>query len=152
MNFDSQVVAETSHVERSGQQQQEGCNGVDALVHDWHGLGRLYVAPPVHLLRRVLRKIVDGRLEGVLTIPLWRGAKFWLAVFPDGVHAADVFTSMLVRRCSVAEWDFNPKNRLGRSNLSFLFLSFTSRGEGSLVSNVSARACIKRLFGQDCMC
>jgi hypothetical protein len=30
-------------------------------------------------------------MRGVLLIPLWRGAKFWLHAFPDGRHLGNIF-------------------------------------------------------------
>jgi hypothetical protein len=38
-------------------------------------------------------------MSGILIIPLWRGAKFWLIAFPDGRHLAGVFK--LVRKMRI---------------------------------------------------
>jgi hypothetical protein len=91
-------------------------------------------------------------VEGVLAIPLWKGAKFWLAVFPDGTHAASIFRRIVVKKCCMSDWDMNPRNRLGTTQLSMLFMEFVSAGSQELTAKISADVCIKRVFGQDCHC
>jgi hypothetical protein len=66
------------------------CTGVDAFLLSWEGKNA-YCAPPIALLLRVIRKIEVSKMKGVLLIPLWRGARFWLHAFPDGRHLGGVF-------------------------------------------------------------
>jgi hypothetical protein len=66
--------------------------GVDTFSMSWEG-ERAYCAPPIALILRTIRKIEVTRMTGVLLIPLWRGARFWLHAFPDGRHLGGVFRS-----------------------------------------------------------
>jgi hypothetical protein len=68
------------------------CAGVDAFSLSWES-ENAYCAPPIALILRVIRKIEVTRMKGVLLIPLWRGAHFWLHAFPDGRHLGGVFRS-----------------------------------------------------------
>jgi hypothetical protein len=51
--------------------------GVDAFSMSWEG-ERAYCAPPIALILRTIRKIEVTKMTGVLLIPLWRRARFWL--------------------------------------------------------------------------
>jgi hypothetical protein len=64
---------------------EKGCSGVDAFAFEWSG-ELAYVAPPVSMVTRVIKKIAITWMTGVLLIPLWKSAKFWSFAFPDGRH------------------------------------------------------------------
>jgi hypothetical protein len=73
---------------------ETGCAGVNAFAEDW-SYEQCYVAPPVSLICRVMRKIsVSPACEGVLIVPLWISARFWTAAFEDGRHLNGLFVSM----------------------------------------------------------
>jgi hypothetical protein len=59
------------------------CAGVDAFTHAWVG-EVAYCAPPIALTWQVIQKIKVSSMSGILIIPLWCGAKFWLSAFSDG--------------------------------------------------------------------
>jgi hypothetical protein len=58
----------------------------------WEG-EKAYCAPPIALILKTIGKIEVSKMTGVLLIPLWRGARFWLHAFPDGWHLGGVFKS-----------------------------------------------------------
>jgi hypothetical protein len=66
--------------------------GVDAFSISWEG-ENAYCAPPIALILSAIRKIKVSKMTGVLLIPLWHGARFWLHAFPNGRHLGGVFRS-----------------------------------------------------------
>ena len=60
--------------------------GMDALAHSWDDQ-HLWLCPPVSLVPQVLAKMASSRdSSGVLVVPQWPLASFWLTLLPDGVH------------------------------------------------------------------
>lgn len=51
-------------------------SGVDAFTVDWSGSFGLFV-PPVMLVARVLKKMLECKAQGVLVVPEWKSASFW---------------------------------------------------------------------------
>jgi hypothetical protein len=50
--------------------------GHDAFTYDWKQL-RLYLNPPFELLDRVIRKIINEKVFGILIVPKWRTATWY---------------------------------------------------------------------------
>jgi hypothetical protein len=73
-------------------------------------LGRAYCAPPIALILRTIRKKEVTKMTGVLLIPLWRGAPFWLHAFPDGRHLGGVFKSFKQLKARTRLWGLSPKD------------------------------------------
>ena len=59
------------------------CLGVDAFTQSWAFEFGLFV-PPITLITRLLKKMINDRAIGVLIIPCWRSAAFWPILCPDG--------------------------------------------------------------------
>jgi hypothetical protein len=126
--------------------------GEDAFSMSWEGK-RAYCAPPIALILRTIRKIEVIKMTGVLRIPLWRGARFWLHAFPDGRHLGGVFKSFRQLKAKTKSWGTSPKDAFAGRWVTFLVLKIDSRGDGgSLESVVSHSRCFGRLFGYDCVC
>jgi hypothetical protein len=126
--------------------------GVDAFSLSWEGKNA-YCAPPIALILRAIRKIEVSKMKGVLIIPLWRGARFWLHAFPDGRHLGGVFRSFRQLKIKRRLWGISPKDAFAGKWVFFLALEIDSRGDGrSLESVVSRNRCFGRLFGKDCLC
>jgi hypothetical protein len=127
-------------------------SGVDAFTMSWEG-EKAYCAPPIALILRTIRKIEVSKMTGVLLIPLWRGARFWLHAFPDGRHLGGVFKSFRKLEARTRSWGISPKDAFAGKWVVFLALEIDSRGDsGSLESVVSQSRCFGRLFGYDCVC
>jgi hypothetical protein len=110
-------------------------------------------APPIALILRTIRKIEVTKMTGVLLIPLWRGARFWLHAFPDGRHLGGVFRSFSQLKAKTRLWGTTPKDAFAGKWVVFLALEINSRGDGgSLELVVSRTRCFGRLFGYDCIC
>jgi hypothetical protein len=126
--------------------------GVDAFSMSWAG-ERAYCAPPIALILRTIRKIEVTKMTGVLLIPLWRGARFWIHAFPDGSHLGGVFKSFKQLKARTRSWGVSPKDAFAGKWVVFLALEIDSRGNGgSLESVVLHSRCIGRLFGFVCVC
>jgi hypothetical protein len=126
--------------------------GVDAFSMSWEG-ERAYCAPPIVLILRTIRKIEVTKMTGVLLIPLWRGARFWLHAFPYGRHLGGVFRSFKQIKVKTRSWGTTPKDAFAGKWVFFLALDMDSRGDGgSLEPVVSQSRCFGRLFGYDCVC
>jgi hypothetical protein len=128
-------------------------SGVDAFSMSWEGERASYCAPPIALILRTIRKIEVSKMTGVLLIPLWRGARFWLHAFLDGRHLGGVFKSFKQLQARTRSWGVSPKDAFAGKWVVFLALEIDSRGDGgSLESVVSHSRCFGRLFGHDCAC
>lgn len=76
---------------------EEKSQGMDAFAQDWSS-GMLWMAPPVKLLTQVVRRIKKCHCQGVVILPKWPTALFYVHFF-DGDKARYPF--ILVR-------EFNP--------------------------------------------
>jgi hypothetical protein len=135
---------------------ETGCAGVDAFAHDWSG-EQGYVAPPVLLICRVMRKIsVSPACKGILIVPLWHSARFWTAAFKDGRHLNGLFALMRCVRLETLAWDtsLTAHVAIGGKSLQFLALGFNSSMRTSHFESISSpERCIRCLFtGQCSMC
>jgi hypothetical protein len=104
------------------------CVGVDAFSLSWED-ENAYCAPPIALILRVIRKIEVTRMRGVLLIPLWRGSRFWLHVFPDGRHLGVVFRSFRQLKVRTRSWSISPKDAFAGRWVFFLALDIDSCGD-----------------------
>jgi hypothetical protein len=92
-------------------------------------------------------------MKGVLLIPLWRGAHFWLHAFPDGRHLGGVLRSFRQLKIKTRSWGISLKDAFAGKWVFFLALEIDSHGEGRLLKLVvSPNCCFGRLFGKDCIC
>ena len=59
---------------------------MNAFSHSWDVL-HLWLCPPVALVSDVLVKLAaSSEASGVLVVPHWRLANFWLTLVPDRTH------------------------------------------------------------------
>ena len=64
----------------------EAAQGMDAFAQPWDGL-HLWLSPPVSVVSDVLVKLGSSEdASGVLVVPRWPLADFWLNLLPDGKH------------------------------------------------------------------
>jgi hypothetical protein len=128
----------------------KGAAGTDAFARSWDS-ECAYVAPPVSLVVRVIKKISMTKMSGVLLIPLWKGARFWTKAFPDGAHLASIFSGFETRRLHTSAWDTSKKDMLGGRNVNFLILGIESDGRGVIQESISGRRCFRRrVAGTEC--
>jgi hypothetical protein len=78
----------------------------------------------------VIGKIEVSKMKGVLLIPLWRGARFWLHGFPHGRHLGGVFRSFSQLKIETRSWGISPKDAFAGKWVFFLALGLSAAGTG----------------------
>jgi hypothetical protein len=58
---------------------------------------------------RTIRKAALAKMNGILIVPLWKGAKFWTFAYRDGVHLNGLFAKMHLVRMTTVSWEISPK-------------------------------------------
>jgi hypothetical protein len=71
--------------------------GTDAFLQRWDG-ECIYAAPPATIDMRTIRKAAILDLNGIIIVPLWKGARFWTYAYRDGLHLNGLFESMHIVR------------------------------------------------------
>ena len=61
-----------------------GTSGVDAFCYNWEK-EVCWIVPPPSLVARVILRIQQSNVVGVLIVPKWRSAPFWPLLYKDGV-------------------------------------------------------------------
>jgi hypothetical protein len=124
---------------------------VDAFAHDWKG-ECAYAAPPVSLVMCTIRKAAPVTMNGILVVPLWKGAKFWVFAFCDGIHLNGIFKEMHLVRMTAVAWEISQRDRIREKELQFLVLVLDSKrtGAGDLESVPGEGRCFRALFGKCC--
>ena len=67
----------------------EKCQGIDAFSETWSTKVGLFV-PPICMIYNVIRKLEHDKGFGVIVIPLWKSAIYWLLVCPNGNFIPEV--------------------------------------------------------------
>ena len=62
-----------------------GSEAIDAFTQNWKGENN-WLAPPIHLISRVILQIVHCQAQATLICPEWKSAPFWPLLFPDGTN------------------------------------------------------------------
>jgi hypothetical protein len=123
---------------------------VDSFAQNWHG-ECAYVAHPVSLVMRIIRKIAITVMSGILIIPLWKNAKFWTFIFRDGIHLNSMFDSVQIVRMHTLAWELSKKDIIGGKEIQFLVIKIGSvRGLQALESQSGKDRCFRALFGRAC--
>jgi hypothetical protein len=101
-----------------------GSLGVDAFAHSW-SCECVFAAPPVSLVMRTIHKAASAMgMTGILIIPLWKNAKFWILAFRDGTHLNQMFESVQIVRLHTFACEFARKDVIGGKEIQFLVLKF----------------------------
>lgn len=103
------------------------CNntlGIDSFSHDWSG-EVAWVCPPIKLVLKTIRKIRKSRINGVLFVPHWQTADYWLEIFDEQKHLKLPFTKIEVCRPFVIQKQFDYFSPfLGNVKFDFLAVYF----------------------------
>lgn len=65
--------------------------GINAFTFNWSWFGPGLCVPPPDLIQAAIEHIVHCKAKGLMIVPLWRSADFWLSLCPDGRHINSIF-------------------------------------------------------------
>ena len=57
-----------------------GCEVVDAFSQNWAGFNN-WLVPPIYLVPKTIRHLVNCEAVGTLIVPKWKSAQFWPLIF-----------------------------------------------------------------------
>jgi hypothetical protein len=98
--------------------------GIDAFCHEWDG-EVAWVCPPIKLVLRTIRKIRKSKISGVLFVPDWQTADYWLEIFDEHWQLKPPFTKVEVCRPFLIQKTFDYRSPfLGNVKFDFLALYF----------------------------
>jgi hypothetical protein len=130
---------------------EEGTLGVESFAQNWADKCA-FAAPPVSLVMRTIRKAAVAKMNGILLVPLWKGAKFWTFAFNNGFHLNSIFAEMHVVRMTMFAWEISRKDRIGGKELQFLVLVLRREraGASDLKSLPGKGRCFRIVFNKTC--
>lgn len=105
----------------------QGTQGIDAFCHNWDN-EVAWICPPVKDIIQIVRKILVSNITGILMIPEWPTADFWLEIFDREGQLRIPFIKSEPCRPFLYQKNFNPKSPFhGHAKFNFLQLTFRSR-------------------------
>jgi hypothetical protein len=126
---------------------EKGNSGTNAFAQQWNG-ECAYAAPPVTFVMRTIQKAAASKLNGIIVVPLWKGAKFGTYAFRDGFHLNGLFEAMSIVRMHAHSWEISRKDL---KDLQFLVLVIgVMRSASDLESSLGEGRCFRKLFGKEC--
>ena len=101
-----------------------GTSGINAFAMDWSGDFN-YVCPPVKEIISVIRHILLNPCQGILVVPKWKSAMFWLKLTLDGKTFLPIFRNVVEFKPYLVKGELCTYNVMsGRPNFNFLALVF----------------------------
>ncbi len=102
-------------------------SGIDAFSHSWDE-EVAWICPPIQEITRIVRRLKISRTTGVLFVPKWMTADYWVEIFDEEGKLLWPFNYMEVCRPFIIQGTHNPRSPFaGRSRFDFLQLCFDSR-------------------------
>jgi len=102
-------------------------SGIDAFSHSWDE-EVAWICPPIQEITRIVRKLKISRMTGVLFVPKWKTADYWVEIFDDRNSLLWPFSSAETCRPFIVQGTHNPRSPFsGRTKFDFLQLHFNSR-------------------------
>ena len=74
-----------------------GCEVVDAFTVSWQHKNN-WIVPPIHLISRSIRHLLECKADGTLVIPLWQSAVWWPLLCKAGIFRKEVIQHMIIPR------------------------------------------------------
>jgi hypothetical protein len=129
---------------------KKGNSGTDAFAQQWNG-ECVYAASPVTLVMRTIKKAAASKLNGIIVVPLWKGAKFLTYAFGDGIHLNGLFEAMSIVCMRAHFWEISRKDLIDCKELQFLDLVIGVVCSASdLESSLGKGRCFRKLFRKEC--
>lgn len=98
--------------------------GIDAFAHSWEE-EVAWICPPIKEIIKVVRKLKTSKIAGVLFIPEWKTADYWVEIFDSEGKLLWPFTKFETCKPFIIQGTHNTKSPFaGRVNFNFLKIEF----------------------------
>ena len=82
-------------------------------------------APPIKEITRIIKKIRISKMSGILFVPEWQTADFWIEIFKQNQALKWPFTQFTKHVPFIVQKEHNHKSPFaGRVNFNFLAIKF----------------------------
>ena len=104
----------------------QGTVGIEAFAHSWNE-ETAWICPPIREVTRIIRKLRISRLTGVLFVPEWKTADYWVEIFNEKGMLLWPFVNIDICRPYIVQGSHNYRSPFaGRVKFNFLAISFSS--------------------------
>jgi hypothetical protein len=104
----------------------QGTQGIEAFAHSWNE-EVAWICPPIREVTRIIRKLRISRLTGVLFVPEWKTADYWVEIFNEKGRPLWPFVKINTCRPYIIQGTHNYRSPfVGRVKFNFLAISFNS--------------------------
>jgi hypothetical protein len=117
-------------------------SGVNAFAQRWDQFGPGLCVPPPDLITGVISHIIECRSVGLLIVPLWRSADFWISLCPDGRHINSIFFDGAKEHLPLISAEHLNKVFSGIPSFPMLYLLYDGACEQPNVSLPDINRCI----------
>jgi hypothetical protein len=126
-------------------------SGTEAFAQQWNG-ECIYAAPLVTFVMPTIQKAAASKLNGIIVVPLWKGAKFWTYAFRDSIHLNGLFEAMSIVRMRAHSWEISRKDLIGGKELQFLVLVIDVVCSASNLESLLGKLfrLFRKLFEKEC--
>lgn len=101
-----------------------GTSGIDAFSHSWDN-EIAWICPPIREVTRIIKRLKTSKASGVLFVPEWRTADYWVEIFDSDGNLLWPFTSVEARRPFIIQNIHDPTSPFsGRVKFNFLEIVF----------------------------
>ena len=101
-----------------------GTSGIDAFCHAWDN-EVAWICPPIREISRTIRKIQHSRMSGILFVPEWQTADYWIEIFDKKRILKRPFISCSKHIPFLVQKEPNHKSPFtGRAKFNFLAIYF----------------------------
>jgi hypothetical protein len=104
-----------------------GTSGIDAFSDSWDD-EVAWICPPIQEIIRIVRRLKTSRTTGILFVPKWKTADYWVEIFNNEGRLLWPFNYMETCRPFIIQGTYNPHSPFaGKTKFEFLQLCFDSR-------------------------
>ena len=98
--------------------------GIDAFCHSWDK-EVAWICPPIKEITRIIKKIRISKMSGILFVPEWQTADFWIEIFKQNQALKWPFTQFTKHVPFIVQKEHNHKSPFaGRVKFNFLAIKF----------------------------
>ena len=102
----------------------QNTSGIDAFCHSWNN-EIAWACPPIKDVIRTIQKIRISKMSGILFIPEWHTADFWIEIFDKKQSLKWPFRHATKHVPFIVQKEYNPKSPFsGRAKFNFLAIYF----------------------------